>query len=107
MAQSMNDNNGDDDFDASFQLQRLRDAGVDAVAVADDGDNRLRVTVRLADGSEDFVVYDEDSLRPLDDEVTGSIRRSRPAIGYPAAPDTLQSLTHDESNTDNENEDTE
>lgn len=97
MAQMETDDTTSDDFDASFQLQRLRDAGVDALAVADAGDNLLRVTVRLDDGGQAFVYYDEDTLEP--DEATGSILPNRPE---PRIPMSLESLTHDSSNVDNE-----
>jgi hypothetical protein len=91
MAQSTTNDSDSDDFDASFQLQRLRDAGIAAVAVTDGGDNLLRVTVSQADGGQGFVLYDEDTLELLDDEATGSIQARRPAI----VDRPPESLTHD------------
>lgn len=51
-------------FDASYQLYRLQDAGVAAVAVAEDTGDTMRVTVRLDDGSQVFKLFDIDSLQP-------------------------------------------
>lgn len=85
-----------DSFDSSYQLLRLRDAGVNAVAAYEDTSNTMRVTLA---GSNASVIYDIDSLQPLrgsQDEVTGSISRAGSvAVQHSAPAYSLDSLTHD------------
>lgn len=54
------DSNG---FDASYQLYRLQDAGVPAVAVAEDTADTMRVTVKLDNGGQAFEYFDIDTLQ--------------------------------------------
>jgi hypothetical protein len=95
-----------DSFNADYQLLRLRDAGVNAVAASENTSNTMTVTIAQGDGSKTTAIYDIDLLQPVrggQDEVTGSIRaagsvnveRSAPALSF-------DSLTHDDSNVDNE-----
>jgi hypothetical protein len=85
-----------DSFDASYQLLRLKDAGVNAIAASEDTSDTMRVTL---EGSNATVLYDIDSLTPLrngQDEVTGSIRPAGSAkVQYSAPAVSLDSLTHD------------
>lgn len=85
-------------FDPSYQLTRLHDQGINAVDVAEDSADVLRVTVKLADGSTTFEYYDAASLRPIrssqnGSEVTGSIGKA--PVQYSAPSTSLNSLTHD------------
>jgi hypothetical protein len=88
-------------FDSSYQLLRLKDAGVNAVAASEDTSGTMRVTLAGGDGS---VIYDIDSLTPVrgaGEEVTGSIRPAGSAIVQHSAPVvSLESLTHDENVVD-------
>jgi hypothetical protein len=91
-----------DSFNAGYQLIRLRDAGVNAVAASENTSDTMRVTIAQGDGSQTSVLYSIDSLRPVrsgvDYEATGSIgavnvQRSAPVV-------SLESLTHDENVVD-------
>jgi len=87
-----------DSFDSSYQLIRLRDAGVNATAVNENNSDTMTVTVANTDGSKSTVLYNIDLLQPVggsyDNEATGSIgaranvQRSAPVV-------SLDSLTHD------------
>lgn len=87
-----------DSFDSSYQLLRLRDAGVNAIAASENTSDTMQVTIAQDDGSRATVIYNIDSLKPVrsgsyDYEATGSIgaptvHRSAPAV-------SLESLTHD------------
>lgn len=85
-----------DSFDSSYQLIRLRDAGVNAIAASENTSDTMRVTIAQDDGSQATVLYSIDSLKPVrnsgyDYEATGSVNapvtRSAPAV-------SLDSLTH-------------
>jgi hypothetical protein len=94
-----------DSFDSSYQLIRLRDAGVNAVSASEDTSDTMRVTIAQDDGSKATVLFDIDSLQPLrgsyDDEVTGSIGRAGSVDVQHSAPVvSLESLTHDENVVD-------
>ena len=86
-----------DSFDSSYQLLRLRDAGVNAVSASENTSGTMQVTIAQDDGSRATVIYNIDSLKPVragsyDYEATGSVSpvvtRSTPAV-------SLESLTHD------------
>ena len=53
------------DFDRDFLVAQLRDRGVAAVEVYENGDNRIRAVVQTADGSEQFQYFYEDTLQPV------------------------------------------
>lgn len=93
-----------DSFDSSYQLIRLRDAGVNAVTASEDTSSTMRVTIDQGDGSKITALYDIDSLQPLrgsQDEVTGSISRAGSVNVQHSAPVvSLESLTHDENVVD-------
>ena len=95
-----------DSFDSSYQLIRLRDAGVKAVAASEDSSNTMRVTIEQGDGSKTTALYDIDSLQPLrgsQDEVTGSISRAGSVNVQHSAPVvSLESLTHDPAEVSND-----
>jgi hypothetical protein len=55
----------DSDFDADYILTQLQQNGVDATAVFPNGSERVRAVVNLADGSQVFQYFDEDTLRPV------------------------------------------
>jgi hypothetical protein len=55
----------DSDFDADYILTQLQQKGVDATAVFPNGSDRVRAVVQLADGSETFQYYDEETLTPV------------------------------------------
>ena len=84
-----------DSFDSSYQLLRLKDAGVNAVSASEDTTGTMRVTLS---GSNASVIYDIDSLTPVrgaGDEVTGSIRQAGSAkVQYSAPAVSLDSLTY-------------
>ena len=86
-----------DSFDSSYQLLRLRDAGVNAISASENTSDTMQVTVAGDNGGQATVIYDIDSLKPVragsyDYEATGSVapvvKRSAPAV-------SLESLTHD------------
>ena len=89
-----------DSFDSSYQLIRLRDAGVNATAVNENNSDTMTVTVANADGSKSNVLYNIDLLQPVggsyDNEATGSIKRAGSVNVERSAPVvSLDSLTHD------------
>ena len=55
----------DSDFDADYILTQLQQKGVDATAVFPNGSDRVRAVVNLADGSQVFQYFDEETLRPV------------------------------------------
>ena len=55
----------DANFDADYILTQLQQKGVDATAVFPNGSERVRAVVNLADGSQVFQYFDEDTLRPV------------------------------------------
>jgi len=89
-------------FDPSYQLDRLRDQGINAIAVEDAPGDQLRATIRLSDGSTIFEFYDEATLNLITSsrsgsEVTGSIRPSGKATVQRSAPTMkLNSATEDD-----------
>jgi hypothetical protein len=94
-----------DSFDSSYQLIRLRDAGVNAVSASEDTSDTMRVTIANGDGGKATVLYDIDSLQPVrgsyDNEATGSISRAGSVNVQHSAPVvSLESLTHDENVVD-------
>ena len=86
-----------DSFDSSYQLIRLRDAGVNATAVNENNSDTMTVTVANTDGSKSTVLYSIDLLQPVggsyDNEATGSIGRANVQRSAPVV--SLDSLTHD------------
>ena len=87
-----------DSFDSSYQLLRLRDAGVNAVSASENTSDTMQVTIAQDDGSRATVIYNIDSLKPVragsyDYEATGSI--SAPTVQRSAPAVSLESLTHD------------
>ncbi len=91
-ADSLNGSNSD--FDASYILTQLQQKGIAATAVYENGADRVRAVVQLADGSEVFQYFYEDGLRPVSSASTGNTRvlskldtGSRPAA--PAVTDSL------------------
>lgn len=80
-----------DSFDPSYQLQRLQDAGINAVDVAEDTSSTMRVTVRLDDGSQVFQFYNQDNLQQIGQAGGDAnrvlskldVQRSAPAAGVP------------------------
>jgi hypothetical protein len=87
-----------DSFDSSYQLLRLRDAGVNAVSASENTSGTMQVTIAQDDGSRATVIYNIDSLKPVrtggyDYEATGSI--SAPVVKRSAPVVSLDSLTHD------------
>jgi len=94
-------------FDSSYQLLRLKDAGVTATAVDENNSDTMRVTVANADGSKSTVLYEIDLLQPVggsyDNEATGSIKRAGSAVVQHSAPAaSLDSLTHDPAEVSND-----
>ena len=75
-------------FDPSYQVLRLRDAGVNAVAGSENTSDTMRVTIAQGDGNQTWVLYDIDSLKPVggsyDNEATGSIGKA--TVHYDRAP---------------------
>ncbi len=59
-------------FDSDLVLSALKDKGVQAVAVAEDWADKLRVTVRLPDGSTQVQYFDANSLTPVAGVQSGS-----------------------------------
>lgn len=83
-------------FNESYQLIRLRDAGVSATAAYENTSGTMRVTLK---GSNASVIYDIDSLQPLNgaggEEVTGSIKAARPAVQHSAPVVSTDSLLYE------------
>ncbi len=53
------------DFDKDHLIAGLRDRGVVALEVYENGDNRIRAVVQTADGSQVFQYFYEDTLNPV------------------------------------------
>jgi hypothetical protein len=84
-------NDSFDSFDASYQLQRLNDAGINAVDVAEDTSSTMRANIKLDDGSQVFQYYNQDNLQPIGQAGGAATRvltkldvqRSAPTAGTP------------------------
>lgn len=87
-------------FDSSYQLQRLRDAGINAVAVAEDTADTMRATVVLDNGERTFAFYDQDSLNQLGVKHDGARVLSKLDVRKSAPAWSVNSLTHDDDNFD-------
>jgi hypothetical protein len=57
--------NDDSNFDAGYLLTQLNQSGVEAVAIEPTWNGQVRATVKLADGSEQFQYFYEDTLQPV------------------------------------------
>lgn len=83
-------------FDASYQLQRLQDAGINAVDAAEDTSSTMRVTVKLDDGSQVFAFYNQDDLQQIGQSGGAATRvLSNLDVSRTAPVVSLNSLTHD------------
>ena len=87
-------------FDSAYQLQRLRDAGINAVAVAEDTADTMRATVVLDNGEQAFAFYDQDSLNQLGVKQDGARVLSKLDVREAAPAWSVNSLTHDDDNFD-------
>ena len=87
-------------FDSAYQLQRLRDAGINAVAVAEDTADTMRATVVLDNGEQAFAFYDQDSLNQLGVKQDGARVLTKLDVGQAAPAWSVNSLTHDDDNFD-------
>ena len=66
----------DSSFDADYILTQLQQNGVDATAVFPNGSERVRALVQLADGTEVFQYFDEETLRPVTTGVSTTVLTS-------------------------------
>lgn len=67
-------NGSDSGFDASYILTQLQQKGIAATAVYENGADKVRAVVPLADGSEVFQYFYEDGLRPVAGSSSGNTR---------------------------------
>lgn len=87
-------------FDSSYQLQRLRDAGINAVAVAEDTADTMRATVVLDNGQQAFAFYDQDTLNQIGVKHEGARVLTKLDVRQSAPVFSVNSLTHDDDNFD-------
>ena len=55
----------DSKFDSDFLITALQQKGINAVAVHENSDNLIRVTVRTAGGNDIFQYFYQDTLQPV------------------------------------------
>jgi len=86
----------DSSFDSDWYVTQLQQRGIEAVAANEDGDNTLRATVVLADGSQVFQYYYSDTLQPVSASKGGNTRvLSKLDTGATSAPASTDSLLVD------------
>jgi hypothetical protein len=66
----------DSSFDADYILTQLQQKGVNASAVFPNGSDRVRAVVTLADGTDIFQYFDEETLRPVTTGVSNAVLTS-------------------------------
>lgn len=55
----------DPSFDGDWYVTQLQQRGIDAVAADEGWNGNFRATVQLADGTQVFQLFDEDTLQPV------------------------------------------
>jgi murein tripeptide amidase MpaA len=85
-----------DSFDASYQLQRLHDVGVNATDVAEDTSSTMRATVKLDDGSTAFAYFNRDDLQQINKSGAATTKvLTNVDVARSAPVQSLDSLTRD------------
>ena len=87
--------NDDPNFDGNWYVTQLQKQGINAVDANEGWNGNFRATVVLADGSQVFQYFDEDTLKPVNQSGGNTRVLSKLDVGAkarPAAPAVTESL---------------